>query len=174
MTDRYCIVEDPDGHVSVAVNHEVKVQPSVLANSPQCLDIDMGHRHRAATVLGDSSVVILSRRGRVDMLPRQQEQEQRQRPGIGMQVCAFVLVMCSVVNVSVHKEIIDIISVILSCFTLLAIRYDVGFLSKCQLAIHASFAMGVIIILAIIYNWGRVAYQVGCMSLCIFCLMSRK
>ena len=177
MAERYSIVEDPDGGVSVAVNHEIQVQSSELSNSPQCSvggDIEMGHSHRAATVLGDSRILIRSRQGRVDIELIHQEEQRRQTYGIGVQMCAFVLLMSSVVNVSVYKRLVDILSVIFSSLTLMAVRYDVGFVSKCQFAIHGSFAMGVIIPLALYHNWGQVLYQLGCMSLCIFCLILKS
>lgn len=177
MAERYSIVEDPDGGVSVAVNHEIKVQSSELSNSPQCSvggDNEIGHSHRAATFLGDSRILIRSRQGRVDIELSHQQEQRRQTYGIGVQICAFVLLMSSAVHVSVHKRLVDILSVIFSSLTLMAVRYDVGFLSKCQFAIHASFAMGIIIPLALYHNWGQVVYQLGCMSLCIFCLMLKR
>ena len=134
----------------------------------------MGHRHRAATVLGDSRILIRSRQGRVDIELSHQQEQRKQTYGIGVQMCAFVLLMSSVVNVSVHKRLVDILSVIFSSLTLMAVRYDVGFVSKCQFAIHGWFAMWVIIPLALCHNWGQVVYQFGCMSLCIFCLILKS
>lgn len=171
MKDRYYIVEDPDGGVSVAVNHEVKVKTSISPNSSSggVVGVEMGSQ--AATVLGDSRILMVRRQNEVE-ISRQQEERPRAY-GIGVEICAYMFLMSSVVNVCVHKRLIDILNVVFSSLTSLAIRYDFGNLSKFQLAIHGSFAVGSIVPLALINYWGQVIHQIGCLVLCMYCLMNR-
>lgn len=170
MTERYSIVEDPDGAVSVAVNVEVKPQPCALSNPRYSHVRDNEMQHRPATILGDSPILMLSRR-RGNFEPAQSQELKTY--GLTLQMCAFILLLSAVVNVCVHKRLIDIINVVLTCFTSLAIRYDLGCLSKCQLLSHGTFAVGTTIPLALNSDIGQVVYQLGCMSLCIYCLMTK-
>lgn len=175
MKDRYYIVEDPNGGVSVAVNHEVKVKNSISPNpsSGGVVGVEMGSQgSQAATVSGDSHILMVRRQNEVEISRQQEERPRAYR--IGVEICAYMFLLSSVVNVCVHKRLIDILNVVFSSLTSLAIRYDCGILSKFQLAIHGSFAVGSIVPLALINYWGQVIHQIGCFVLCMCCLMKSR
>lgn len=179
--EKYLVVEDPSGKVSVGVNHEVQIQTDCSNKQIDgAEDTEMGLGSSAemgqeyiSTMLRNSHLTVVARRvrGIVTMEPRGGGYKTY---GIGAQICAFMLLMSSIVNVSVHKRVLDILYVIFACFTFMAIRYDVGCLSRCQLVLNASFSMSMIVPVALNHEWGVMTHQVGCVLLCFYCLLTKE
>lgn len=165
---RYVIVEYPDGDVSIAVNHEVKPDVSLHSQTTSCEEDGEGDNFSTTDAQTFLEWGMRSTRG----IHGAVDDDDTCKPVALVFACIFF--MTAMVNVYLHHRPIDIISVVLSFATFNAIRFDTGWMSRCELALHGTFSMSVIPPLAVYHHWGQVGYQAGCASLCFAYLFATR
>ena len=157
QNDRYLVVNEPDGSLSVALNEQVKTIPVHISIPPP------------QTAQQVDALVIMS-----PPLLQSNAVESTQYTLIS-QSFAFILLMAAIATVILppHSPL-DVVNVVLMSFTFVAVSSD-NISARGYLLLHAVFTLFVIAFhIAYTFEWVQVGFQLSCLALCIFVLRWRN
>ena len=158
MERRYVPINEPDGTVSLGVNHDVNIPE----NFPK-------PEH------GVNSLTFTARPVQSPMQsPSTDEGERFVQPyhpyGIGPKVTAALLTIFAFCSVVTKRRIIDSINFLIICLTFAAVHSD-SILSLIQLVFHCMMALLAIIPSAAEHMWGQLEFHACCVMLTKYCLI---
>ena len=162
QNDRYLVVNEPDGSLSVALNEQVKTIPVHISIPPP------------QTAQQVDALVIMS----PPLLQSNAVESTihyNNKYTLISQYFAFILLMAAIVTVILppHSPL-DVVNVVLMSFTFVAVSSD-NISALVYLLIHAVFTLFVIAFhIAYKFAWVQVGFQLSCLALCTFVLSWRN
>ena len=163
QNDRYLVVNEPDGSLSVALNEQVKTIPvHISIPPPQTAQQVDALVIRSPPLLQSNAVT-------------ESTIQYNNKYTLISQYFAFILLMAAIANVILppHSPL-DVVNVVLMSFTFVAVSSD-NISTRVYLLIHAVFTLFVIAFhIAYTFEWVQVGFQLSCLALCIFVLRWRN